>query len=97
MCCAVLGLAALAAAGRRSWDNRCGCGCDCGCTRFEPRMNVIRASEPSCSCNSCCCCGNTTAVESSAPSVSCEAAAAFERAMDARNNAGNRGCGCGCR
>lgn len=93
MCCAVLGLAALAAAGRRSWDNCC--DCDSGCARFEPRMNVIRASEPASGCHCCCCCGDNAAAQSAAPSVSCGAAAAFERAMDARNN--NRGCGCGCR
>lgn len=46
MCCAVLGVAALAAAGRRSVEN----GCGCSRCRFEPRTNVIRMTEPAGDC-----------------------------------------------
>ena len=106
MCCGVLGVVALAAAGRRSMDSGCGCRRE----RFEPRTNVIRMTEPSCCCGCCCCnccgcgCGcENTSEQSSAASVSCEAVEAFKQAYAGRScgdgcgsNRDNRG-PCGCR
>ena len=93
MCCAVLGVAALAAAGRRSVEN----GCGCSRCRFEPRTNVIRMTEPAgdCCC-SCCCCNCAETDRAVAPSVSCEAVEAFKQAYADRSCGGNRR-GCGCR
>ena len=92
MCCAVLGVAALAA-GRRSVEN----GCGCSRCRFEPRTNVIRMTEPAgdCCC-SCCCCNCAETDRAVAPSVSCEAVEAFKQAYADRSCGGNRR-GCGCR
>lgn len=90
MCCAVLGVAALAAAGRRSFEN----GCRCRRERFEPRTNVIRMTEPA-SCCSCCCCKCETAERPAAASLSCEAVEAFKQAQAERSRDGNRhSCGC---
>ena len=93
MCCAVLGVAALAAAGRRSVEN----GCGCSRCRFEPLTNVIRMTEPAgdCCC-SCCCCNCAETDRAVAPSVSCEAVEAFKQAYADRSCGGNRR-GCGCR
>ena len=87
MCCAVLGVAALAAAGRRSVEN----GCGCSRCRFEPRTNVIRMTEPAgdCCC-SCCCCNCAETDRAVAPSVSCEAVEAFKQAYADRSCGGNR-------
>ena len=86
-------VAALAAAGRRSVEN----GCGCSRCRFEPRTNVIRMTEPAgdCCC-SCCCCNCAETDRAVAPSVSCEAVEAFKQAYADRSCGGNRR-GCGCR
>lgn len=86
MCCGVLGVVALAAAGRRSMD--CGCGCGCCRERFEPRTNVIRMTEPACGCECDCCCRNTSE-QSAAASVSCEAVEAFKQASAERSSREN--------
>lgn len=94
MCCAVLGVAALAAAGRRSVEN----GCGCSRCRFEPRTNVIRMTEPAgdCCC-SCCCCNCAETDRAVAPSVSCEAVEAFKQAYADPVPAAEIRRGCGCR
>ncbi len=98
MCCGVLGVVALAAAGRRSMDSGCGCRRE----RFEPRTNVIRMTEPACNCNcgcSCCCCNcnGGTVREQSAVSLSCEAVEAFKQARADRSSCGENRRSCGCR
>ncbi len=105
MCCGVLGVVALAAAGRRSMDSGCGCRRE----RFEPRTNVIRMTEPSCCCGcgcGCCCCNccgcgcgcENTSEQSAAASVSCEAVEAFKQAYAGRScgsdRDNHRSCGC---
>ena len=84
---------ALAAAGRRSVEN----GCGCSRCRFEPRTNVIRMTEPAGDCCCICCCCNCAETDRAvAPSVSCEAVEAFKQAYADRSCGGNRR-GCGCR